>query len=223
MRRVPALLIVCLGALVLAGGRVALAEPAHPFSMARFTPESWDTEPAAGMLLVAARELRDPFFGQSVILLLEHDSTGSQGLILNRLSDWRLSDVVSDIDGAQADRYPLFFGGPMGVHKVVMLVHTADAVTPARQVADDIYFSDSRRVFEKLLAARTPADELHFYLGYAGWTGGQLAGEIARGSWHLVKGDPELVFGVGNKGLWKRMINELEPNGIMVKADSRQP
>lgn len=208
---------------MLAGGRGGLAEPAHPTPTAQFNPESWDTEPAAGMLLVAARGLRDPFFGKSVILLLQHDITGSKGLILNRLSDWRLSDVVSDIDGAQADQYPLFFGGPMGVHKVVMLVHTADAVAPARQVADDIYFSESRRVFEKLLAARTPADELHFYLGYAGWTAGQLAGEIARGSWHLVKGDPESVFGVGNEGLWEQMINELEPNGIMVRADSSQP
>ena len=201
---------------------VALAEPANPTPTARFTPESRDTEPAAGMLLVAARGLRDPFFGQSVILLLQHDITGSKGLILNRLSDWRLSDVVSDIDGAQADQYPVFFGGPMGVHKVVMLVHTADAAAPARQVTDDIYFSDSRRVFEKLLAARTPADELHFYLGYAGWTTGQLAGEIARGSWHLVKGDPEVVFGAADK-LWEQLINELEPNGIMVRADSSQP
>jgi putative transcriptional regulator len=222
MRLLPALLIVCLGTLMFAGYRVALAEPANPTPTARFTSESWDTEPAAGMLLVAARELRDPFFGQSVILLLQHDITGSKGLILNRLSDWRLSDVVSDIDGAQADQYPLFFGGPMGVHKVVMLVHTADAVAPARQVTDDIYFSDSRRVFERLLAARTPADELHFYLGYAGWTTGQLAGEIARGSWHLVEGDPKVVFGAGNKGLWEQMINELEPNGIMVQADSWQ-
>ncbi len=222
MRLLPALLIVCLGTLMLAGCRVALAEPANPTPTARFTPESRDAEPAAGMLLVAARGLRDPFFGQSVILLLQHDITGSKGLILNRLSDWRLSDVVSDIDGAQADQYPVFFGGPMGVHKVVMLVHTADAGAPARQVTDDIYFSDSRRVFEKLLAARTPADELHFYLGYAGWTTGQLAGEIARGSWHLVKGDPEVVFGAADK-LWEQLINELEPNGIMVRADSSQP
>ena len=103
MRLLPALLIVCLGTLMFAGYRVALAEPANPTPTARFTSESWDTEPAAGMLLVAARELRDPFFGQSVILLLQHDITGSKGLILNRLSDWRLSDVVSDIDGAQAD------------------------------------------------------------------------------------------------------------------------
>jgi putative transcriptional regulator len=222
MRLLPALLIVCLGTLLLAGCRVALAAPANPTPTARFTPESRDAEPAAGMLLVAARGLRDPFFGQSVILLLQHDITGSKGLILNRLSDWRLSDVVSDIDGAQADQYPVFFGGPMGVHKVVMLVHTADAGAPARQVTDDIYFSDSRRVFEKLLAARTPADELHFYLGYAGWTTGQLAGEIARGSWHLVKGDPEAVFGAADK-LWEQLINELEPNGIMVRADSSQP
>jgi len=222
MRLLPALLIVCLGTLMLAGCRAALAEPANRTPASRFTPESWDTEPAAGMLLVAARGLRDRFFGQSVILLLQHDITGSKGLILNRLSDWRLSDVVSDIDSAQADQYPVFFGGPMGVHKVVMLVHTTDAAAPARQVTDDIYFSESRRVFENLLAARTPADELHFYLGYAGWTTGQLAGEIARGSWHLVKGDPEAVFGAGDR-LWQQLINELEPIGILVRADSPQP
>ena len=188
-----------------------------------FRVQSWDTEPAAGMFLVAQRGLDDPFFGRSVILLLSHSVVGSQGLIVNHQSRWRLSDVLAGIDGTQADAYPLFFGGPLGVHRVFMLMHGVQAVPSARHVIDDIYFSDSRQTLDDMLASKTPASQLHFYVGYASWTTGQLAVELARGSWHLVEADSGAVFGAASDDLWERMINTLEPDGIEVRLGPLQP
>lgn len=220
MRHAPAPLLAFLGiVLLLAGVRGVQAGAAHGIPASGPIGEPRGTEPAPGMLLVAARDLHDRLFGQSVILILQHGDSGSRGLVINRLSDWHLSDLVSGFDDTAADQYPLFFGGPMGFHKVVMLVHGTGELPDARRITSDIYYSDSRKLLEDLLVAHTPADELNLYLGYAGWAAGQLAGELARGSWHLVKGGPDLVFsaGTGSDGLWERMINELEPNGIMVR------
>jgi putative transcriptional regulator len=175
------------------------------------------------MFLVAQRGLDDPFFGRSVILLLSHSVVGSQGLIVNQRSRWRLSDVLAGINSAQAEAYPLFFGGPLGVHRVFMLMHKAQAVPDARRVTDDIYFSDSRQTLDDMLAGKTPASKLHFYMGYASWTTGQLAVELARGSWHLVAADSEAVFGAAIDDLWERLINKLEPDGIEVRLGPLQP
>jgi putative transcriptional regulator len=218
MRRIQAILTGCLGVLLLSAP-VGMARAAAPAGTpVRLSPESWHAEPRAGMLLVATRELQDPTFAQSVILLLSHGIAGSQGLIVNQQSQWQLSDVLTDIDAA-ADEHPLFFGGPLGVHQVFMLMRGDAAVPGALQVKDDIWFSNSRRVFDDLLADPLPAADLRFYLGYASWTTGQLALEIQRGSWLLVKGETGIVFDPAGSGLWERLIDELEPNGILVSVD----
>jgi len=213
MRKIQVAIIWCTGVVTLLCAPVA--SPAwRPVLM----PESWYAEPQAGMLLVATRELQDPLFSHSVILLLSHSVAGSEGLIVNQPLQWQLSDLLTGIDAA-ADDHPVFFGGPLGVHQVFMLMRGGGSVAGARQVSDDIWFSDSRRVLDDVLADPVPAGDLRFYLGYASWTGGQLAMEITRGSWLLVKGDTGVVFNHAGGGLWERLINELEPDGILVSLD----
>jgi putative transcriptional regulator len=223
MQRLQACLIVCLATLMLLLVPPGVTQPLRTASAPAFTVQSWETEPAAGMFLVAQRGLDDPFFGRTVILLLSHSIAGSEGLIVNQRSKLRLSDVLADIDTAQADNYPLFFGGPLGIHQVFMLLHKAPSLPRVRRIAGDIYFSDSRQTLEDMLASKMPASELQFYHGYASWTTGQLAVELARGSWHLVKADADAVFGAANEDLWERMINKLEPNGIEVQLDPLLP
>ena len=80
-------------------------------------PQQPDGEPAPGMFLVARRDLMDPWFGQSVVLLLDHDEGGSVGLIVNRRFRATLSDAIPDLEQPEADRHPVFFGGPLGSHR----------------------------------------------------------------------------------------------------------
>lgn len=220
MQRLQACLITCLVLLAVPAG---MSGPLEAAPEAVLTGPSRDVEPAAGMLLVAQRGLADSFFRRSVILLLSHGLAGSQGLIVNQRSPWRLSDVLADIDRSRADNYPLFFGGPLAVHHVFMLMRRLPAVPNARQITDDIYFSDSRRALEDMLASKTPVDQLRFYMGYASWTTGQLQVELARGGWHLVKADAQTIFDTAGDELWERLINVLEPNGIEVRLDPSEP
>ncbi len=182
--------------------------------------QALDTEPAAGMFLVARRSLQDPWFGRSIILLLKHDTSGSLGLIVNRRFHANLADAVPGIDSEEAEKHPLFFGGPVGSHQVFMLLRNPDSLPHTRHVTADIYFSADRHVLEEMLARKTPGSQLHLYLGYAGWTAGQLTAEIERGSWQLVESDAEAVFDDSIHQLWERLIDELEPLGIEVKLDS---
>jgi putative transcriptional regulator len=85
-------------------------------------------------------------------------------------------------------------------------------------VADDVYISSDRGVLEEVLAAKKPASELRFYIGYSGWAGGQLDFELERGSWHVVAADPNAVFSGDTGSLWDRLIERLEPTGIQVES-----
>lgn len=183
-------------------------------------PQQLDGEPAPGMFLVATRDLMDPWFGQSVVLLLDHDDGGSLGLIVNRRFQATLSDAIPDLEQPEADRHPVFFGGPLGSHQVFMLLRNDKPVPQTRHIAADIYFSAEREVLDHALQKQTPGNELHFYIGYASWMSGQLAHELARGSWHLVTGNAEVVFEDGAEDLWDQLIDKLEPPGIEVRFNA---
>lgn len=184
-----------------------------------FTPASPEDAPAAGMFLVAQRELRDLYFGHTVILLLQHDAEGSLGLIVNRRFDLNLAEAVPELDHAEAENHALSFGGPVGTHQVFMLLRDADALPGAYPVTEGIYFSGDRRVLDEMLTRKATDAELRLFIGYAGWGEGQLARELQLGSWHLVHGDSKAVFDGRMDGLWHRLIKTLEPLGIEVRRE----
>ncbi len=217
MRRIMALLIACLGTLMLTGVSRDLSSFHGTVPIPALVAVPQDSEPVPGMFLVAQRGLHDHYFGQTVILLLQHGANGSLGLIINRKFNLQLSDAVKDIDKVEAGKHALSFGGPLGSHRVLMLMRHGDATGQAHRIASDIYFSARRDVLEQALERKTPDSQLRLFLGHSSWSAGQLAGELMRGSWHLAEGDSEAVFDAAGNSLWKQLIETLEPVGIEVK------
>ena len=68
-------------------------------------------------LLVALPSLQDSGFGQSVILLCQHDGDGAMGVVVNRPSEYTLGEVLQQmgIDGADEalQARPVMAGGPV--------------------------------------------------------------------------------------------------------------
>lgn len=215
--RVLMAICVALG-VALAGASVA-SGPLVPTSIAPALPGTSSGKPGPGMFLVARRALDGSHFGQSVIYLVEHDEDGTLGLIVNRASAISLSEAVPDIEDKRATAHALYYGGPVGLPMILMLVRSELATEGMVHVAADVYISSDRGVLEEVLAAKKPASELHFYIGYSGWAGGQLDSELERGSWHVVAAGPDAVFSGETDSLWERLIERLEPEGIQV--DSR--
>jgi putative transcriptional regulator len=222
MRGLTALLIVCLGILPLTGVTRGLCDSQGGVPTQPMVAASQEDTPAAGMFLVAQRSLHDPYFGRTVILLLQHNNNGSVGLIINHRFNLQLSDAVENIDKVEASKHTLFFGGPLGTHRVFMLMRNGDITGQAHQITSGIYFSAHRETLEHALERKTPDSELRLFLGYSSWSAGQLAAELVRGSWHLAAGDSESIFDSASDGLWERLIETLEPSGIEVKRDNRE-
>ncbi len=192
-----------------------------PTSIAPTSPDTITGKPGSGMFLVAKRALDDSHFGQSVVYLVEHGKDGTLGLIVNRSSDVSLSEAVPDIEDKLTTAYALFYGGPVGLPMILMLVRSDSATEGMAHVVDDVYISSDRRVLDEVLAAKKPDSELRFYIGHSSWAAGQLDFELLRGDWHVVTADTDAIFSGETDLLWSRLIERLEPTGIQV--DNRPP
>jgi putative transcriptional regulator len=164
----------------------------------------------AGKMLVASRDLPDPNFAKTVILLVQYDAEGVVGLILNRRSTVPISRVLEDISGAKQRADLIYAGGPVGRTDVLALLRSNDKSGDAKRVFGDIRLVSSKALLEKTFSAPTEANILHVYLGYSGWTVEQLEHEVDLGAWYIFRGDSEAVFDPNPDSLWSRLIRQTE-------------
>jgi len=172
-------------------------------------------EPAAGRLLVAQRSLLGPFFARTVVYLLQHDVHGSVGLILNRPLDKRAADVWPELRGVETADLPVSFGGPISPQALVILFRGGPRGETALRVRDDIYAGSDPGMLGELLEAGKKEHEVRLFAGRASWTHGQLQQELERQDWYVMAADPDLLFGAAGTSLWQRLINRLDPVGIL--------
>jgi len=205
-------LAVC-GALIM--GDMAVAVPALPPGGTIAPPAI--TTPAAGMFLVARRELPDPNFDHTVVLIVHHDDDGTLGLVVNRRSHARLADALPDFPGAARSPHRIFIGGPVATEQIVLLVRNEKAQEGLTTILDNVHFGADGDLLELLLRKHKPARDLRLYAGHAGWAPGQLHYEIARGDWHLLPADADSVFASDAEGLWERLIDRAAPIRIEVR------
>src|ERR1700733_12731443 len=93
---------------------------------------------AAGKMLVASRDLPDPNFAKTVVLLVQYDNEGVVGLILNRRSKVPISRVLEEVDGARGRSDPIYAGGPVGRNDVLALLRSSAKSEAAKRVFGDI-------------------------------------------------------------------------------------
>lgn len=173
-------------------------------------------EPAPGRFLVAQRGLSGPYFGRTVIYLLQHDAEGTLGVVVNRQIEYNASDVLPTLEGTQVGSYPLYNGGPVGMHMMIMLVRDIPDTDLAMKVIDGVYASNNQELLDRMVAKQKPASELRLYIGHAGWLPGQLEHELQENSWFVTDGDPTAVFSDDTANLWRDLIDRLDPPGILV-------
>lgn len=166
--------------------------------------------PARGRFLVAERDLRDPNFAETVVLLADYGTEGAMGLIVNWPTAAPLGHLDPAFEGAESAEDRLWVGGPVAREVVLMLLRSERDLTGARRVFDDVHLSLSRELLEAVLAGRIEVDDYRLYSGYAGWSPGQLDGELAAGGWRVAPGDADLVFHRDPDGVWPELIRRGE-------------
>jgi len=134
------------------------------------------------LFLVAMPQVQDPFFRQSVVLLLAHTEEGSFGFIVNRPTGLKLTEILEGmgIDWQGAADAEAFLGGPVQPETGTVLFEGAPPgrVVVEHEVVPGVHLSQHLGDLEVLAAA--PPERFRLLLGYAGWGEGQLEAEIRR-------------------------------------------
>lgn len=163
-----------------------------------------------GKLLVASRELGDPNFSRTVILLVHYDTKGVIGLMLNRRTDLPISRVLAQLKTAKDLSDPVYLGGPVETPTVFALLRSTDKLEGAEHVFGGVYWISTKTALEKTISSHPVPGAFHVYLGYAGWTTDQLRNEIKLGGWFIFQADNQTVFNGNPDSLWREMIKKTE-------------
>jgi putative transcriptional regulator len=161
----------------------------------------------AGRLLVAAPEMRDPRFVESVIYVVRHDDAGAMGVVVNRpVGELPLARLL-ERSGLSSESLQgtllAHWGGPVESGKGLVL-HTPDYRTEGTVVVKErVALTASRKILEAMATSSGPRRSL-FVLGYAGWGAGQLEDELARGSWVTASADESVLFDADYLTKWRR-------------------
>src|SRR5215212_9188042 len=163
----------------------------------------------AGQLLVAEPSLDDPNFAHTIVLIVQHDSSGALGLVVNRPYGTAPTAELLNRLGVHAETVTgdtlLFYGGPVQP-SVGMVVHSTDYALPeTRRVTANIAVTSNPAVLGDLAAGRGPRRAVPV-LGYAGWGAGQLEQELAQDAWFTIPADPELIFAPDVAKAWQRAL-----------------
>jgi putative transcriptional regulator len=164
-------------------------------------------QPGRGILLIADPFLKDPNFLRTVVFLCEHKEEGSFGFVLNRKYQNTLDELIPGLENL---KLPVYYGGPVQMDTIHFLHQYPDEIPGGEEVIKGVYWGgDFEKVVEMLKMGLADPDKIRFYIGYSGWSDGQLTNELQEKSWLTVAGTRKLIFHRNYEEIWKESLKQL--------------
>ena len=166
--------------------------------------------------LLAMPDMQDPYFARSVVYVLEHDSNGAFGLIVNKPVATKISEIVSQLDISVPESWqdrPVLYGGPVSTEQGFVLFETEEnggqisgssriAITTSIETLDTIMHVEDQQFL--------------LCMGYAGWAPGQLEQELQHNGWLTVEADLDILFRTPTEGKFNKALKKLGIDPVMM-------
>ena len=164
-------------------------------------------KPKKGSILVSEPYLADPNFERTIILLCEHNAEGSFGFVLNKPSQAKITDLIEGMKNFDATVY---VGGPVQ-QDTLHYIHCLDTLEDAVEIGNGIYWGGNFEQLNLMLLSQKLTDaDLKFYLGYSGWSEGQLEEELKANSWIVSDNvDEKLIFETNPEIMWQKALQAM--------------
>lgn len=151
----------------------------------------------AGHFLIAMPGMGDPNFARGVTLVCQHNEEGAMGLVVNRLSDFMLGDVLQQMQLEctleEVNQLPVLHGGPVQPERGFVLHDGERAWEASYRINAEWAVTTSRDILVATAAGEGP-ERMTVALGYAGWGADQLDREIRDNAWLTAPADSRIVF-----------------------------
>jgi putative transcriptional regulator len=160
---------------------------------------------ARGVLLYAMPDLPDPNFAETVVLLLEHGSDGSLGVVLNQPMARSVDEALDVKPGTSGIDLHVFWGGPVQPEAVLSLVQMVRPGPRAQTVLRDVHLTPDLADVKQVLGEPGGRLRVRIFSGYAGWARGQLEAEVRAGNWVPEPADVATVFSTEPSRMWEKV------------------
>jgi|SRR5690349_23576891 len=164
-------------------------------------------DPGKGRLLVSEPYLPDPNFERTIILLCEHNEEGSFGFVMNKPSLARLGDVMQDLKDFDT---PVFIGGPVQ-QDTLHYIHRIPTLEDSTPIMGGVFWGGNFDQLVSLIETKqVAASDIKFFLGYSGWSVGQIDEELKEDSWIVCdKVNEELLFDIKAEAMWQYTLRSM--------------
>ena len=165
-------------------------------------------DPQNGDLLISEPFLHDPNFDRTVILVCENGDDGTFGLVVNKMTDVLLDEVMNesfDFTGK------LNLGGPVEQNTLHYIHRIQTPIEGAVEIGEGLYWSGDYEQIKLLIKSGLVGEnDIKFFLGYSGWSEGQLRKELDSQSWFVKpKATASQIFDLNEDELWRSILTEM--------------
>jgi len=175
-----------------------------------------DKIPEKGKILISEPFLPDTFFNRSIIYLTEHTAQGSVGFILNKKLDLTVSGAIEGFEGWDEN---LNMGGPVAPDTLHYLHNLGSLIPNSIQVEGDVFWGGEIDIIRDMVKSKKISQsQIRFFLGYSGWSAGQLEHELKENSWVIARVKSDIIMNNKGNDTWKRVLRSLN-NKYKVWAD----
>jgi putative transcriptional regulator len=182
--------------------------------MSTRTPAT-DSPTVAGSLLLAHPDLHDGNFRRAVVLISAHsEEDGALGVIVNQPLERTLGEAHGEFAYGPLANVKLYCGGPVAKEQMLLSAWQWNLETGVFR----LHFGISAEKAAELLE-NEPGTEVRGFLGYSGWTSGQLENELRHKSWVLAPIDSPNLQQEHGEGLWKHLLARVKPE-LLFRADA---
>ncbi len=153
--------------------------------------------------LVASRNMPDPVFQKSVILMLPSDQPPLvAGVIINKPTNVTLGRLLRQPVAPVNRDQKVYFGGPVELASPLLVLRTAMPPKTAIQLWNDVYAVANPDSISDILKDSRAGEHERLFLGRAQWLQEQLHAELLEGAWSVVPLRTDLIFEQDSAKVW---------------------
>ncbi|HEY3386045.1 MAG TPA: YqgE/AlgH family protein [Saprospiraceae bacterium] len=159
-----------------------------------------------GSLLVAEPFMQDVNFRRAVVLVTDHsDEEGTVGFIINKPLTVTITDLVEDFPIIDAMAY---YGGPVSTNTIHYIHNVGMLLDGSTEIAPGVFWGGEFDKLKFLIAHEMiKAENIRFFVGYSGWSPGQLNEELDASSWITAQVHANYLFKSKPSRLWNQVMH----------------
>lgn len=161
-----------------------------------------------GTFLIASPDIENGIFFRGVILICEHNASGSFGLLINKPLELDLPEEILNLNDITNPHVGMRAGGPVQTNQMMILHTHEETAAQTLNVCAGVFLGGDLQFLQEIITDEAGPRVLLCF-GYAGWTAGQLEREFLDGSWYIHAASDKHIFHTPAEKLWRTLLREM--------------